>query len=57
MAILGLRRAVFRALAGMMGRFHYLGTASALILLFIGFKMVAAPWVHLAVLGVSRLSS
>jgi tellurite resistance protein TerC len=46
MAILGLR-ALYFVLAGMMGRFHYLGTGLALILLFIGFKMVVAPWVHL----------
>jgi len=46
MAILGLR-ALYFVLAGMMGRFHYLGTGLALILLFIGLKMVAANWVHL----------
>lgn len=46
MAILGLR-ALYFVLAGMMGRFHYLGSGLALILLFIGFKMVAAHWVHL----------
>ena len=31
----------------MMGRFHYLGTGLALILLFIGAKMVAGHWFHL----------
>jgi tellurite resistance protein TerC len=41
MAILGLR-ALYFVLAGMMGRFHYLGTGLALILLFIGGKMVAS---------------
>jgi tellurite resistance protein TerC len=46
MAILGLR-ALYFVLAGMMGRFHYLGTGLALILLFIGTKMVAADLVKL----------
>jgi TerC family integral membrane protein len=46
MAILGLR-ALYFVLAGMMGRFHYLGTGLALILLFIGLKMVTAKLVHL----------
>lgn len=45
MAILGLR-ALYFVLAGMMGRFHHLGTGLALILLFIGAKMVGGPWVH-----------
>lgn len=45
MAILGLR-ALYFVLAGMMGRFHYLGTGLALILLFIGAKMVASKYVH-----------
>jgi tellurite resistance protein TerC len=39
MAILGLR-ALYFVLSGMMGRFHYLGTGLAVILLFIGGKMV-----------------
>lgn len=39
MAILGLR-ALYFVLSGMMGRFHYLGTGLAVILLFIGAKMV-----------------
>jgi tellurite resistance protein TerC len=43
MAILGLR-ALYFVLAGMMGRFHYLGTGLALILLFIGLKMVTAKF-------------
>ena len=46
MAILGLR-ALYFVLAGMMGRFHYLGTGLALILIFIGVKMVAAKFFHL----------
>jgi tellurite resistance protein TerC len=46
MAILGLR-ALYFVLAGMMGRFHYLGTGLALILLFIGAKMVTAKLFHL----------
>jgi tellurite resistance protein TerC len=41
MAILGLR-ALFFVLSGMMSRFHYLGTGLALILIFIGAKMVGA---------------
>lgn len=43
MAILGLR-ALYFVLSGMMGRFHYLGPGLALILIFIGGKMVAAPF-------------
>lgn len=46
MAILGLR-ALYFVLAGMMGRFHHLGTGLALILLFIGAKMIGGHWVHL----------
>jgi tellurite resistance protein TerC len=46
MAILGLR-ALYFVLAGMMGRFHYLGTGLALILIFIGIKMVASRFFHL----------
>jgi len=46
MAILGLR-ALYFVLAGMMGRFHYLGTGLALILLFIGAKMVSSKFFHL----------
>jgi tellurite resistance protein TerC len=44
MAILGLR-ALYFVLSGMMSRFHYLGTGLALILIFIGAKMVASPWI------------
>jgi tellurite resistance protein TerC len=55
MAILGLR-ALYFVLSGMMGRFHHLGTGLALILLFIGAKMVAShllpvpTWVSLGVI-------
>lgn len=57
MAILGLR-ALYFVLSGMMGRFHYLGTGLALILLFIGAKMVSSKFFHLptwASLGVILL--
>jgi tellurite resistance protein TerC len=47
MAILGLR-ALYFVLSGMMSRFHYLGTGLAVILIFIGAKMVASPFYHLA---------
>jgi TerC family integral membrane protein len=46
MAILGLR-ALYFVLSGMMGRFHYLGPGLALILLFIGSKMVLADLLHI----------
>jgi tellurite resistance protein TerC len=44
-AILGLRSLYF-ALAGLMDRFIHLRSALALVLVFIGGKMLAAPWVH-----------
>lgn len=44
-AILGLR-ALFFVLAGAMDRFHYLKPGVALILLFVGAKMVASAWIH-----------
>jgi tellurite resistance protein TerC len=47
MAILGLR-ALYFVLAGMMSKFHYLGTGLAVILIFIGAKMVASPFIHLS---------
>jgi tellurite resistance protein TerC len=47
MAILGLR-ALYFVLAGMMSRFHYLGTGLAVILIFIGAKMVASPFYHVS---------
>jgi tellurite resistance protein TerC len=62
MAILGLR-ALYFVLSGMMSRFHYLGTGLALILIFIGAKMVASPWlkvpsvVSLAVIAVVLFAS
>jgi tellurite resistance protein TerC len=46
MAILGLR-ALYFVLSGMMGRFHYLGTGLALILLFIGAKMVLTAFIKI----------
>lgn len=50
-AILGLR-ALYFLLAGMVSKFHLLKYGIALILIFVGFKMVIAPWVHVPV-GVS----
>ena len=44
MAILGLR-ALYFVLAGMMNRFHHLGTGLALILIFIGVKMAIVHFV------------
>jgi len=48
-AILGLR-ALYFVLAGAMDRFHHLKPAVALILVFVGAKMVAGAWVHLSTL-------
>ena len=50
-AILGLR-SLFFILASMMDRFEYLKPAVAMILLFVGFKMVLAKWVHIPI-GIS----
>jgi len=44
MAILGLR-ALYFVLAGMMNRFHHLGTGLAVILIFIGVKMAIVHFV------------
>lgn len=44
-AILGLR-ALFFALKASLELFHYLHYAIGMILVFIGIKMLAAPWVH-----------
>lgn len=44
-AILGLR-SLFFALAGMMERFKYLGTALAIVLIVIGVKMLAHDFLH-----------
>lgn len=46
-AILGLR-ALFFVLAGALDRFHYLKPGVALILLFVGTKMLLGYWVHIA---------
>ena len=46
-AILGLR-ALFFVLADAMDRFHYLKPGVALILLFVGTKMVAGAWIHIS---------
>jgi tellurite resistance protein TerC len=48
-AILGLR-ALFFVLAGMMDKFAYLKPGVALILLFVGVKMVASHWIHIPIL-------
>ena len=47
-AILGLR-ALFFLLAGVMDKFVYLKPGVALILVFVGCKMVATKWLHLPV--------
>jgi len=50
-AILGLR-ALYFLLAGVLDKFAYLKIALALVLIFIGGKMIAEPWLHISV-GVS----
>jgi tellurite resistance protein TerC len=47
-AILGLR-ALYFLLAGVLDYFRYLGIGLALVLMFIGGKMVAEPWLHISV--------
>jgi tellurite resistance protein TerC len=47
-AILGLR-SLFFILAGMLDKFEYLKPGVAGILIFVGFKMVLARWVHLPI--------
>jgi tellurite resistance protein TerC len=47
-AIMGLR-ALYFLLAGMADRFHYLKYGLAVVLVFIGGKMLAAQWIHLPV--------
>lgn len=47
-AILGLR-ALYFLLAGVLGYFRYLGIGLALVLIFIGGKMMVERWVHLSV--------
>jgi tellurite resistance protein TerC len=46
-AILGLR-ALYFLLAGVMDRFHHLRHGLALVLVFIGLKMVTEKWVHVS---------
>jgi tellurite resistance protein TerC len=65
-AILGLR-ALYFALAGLMQMFHYLDEAVAVILLFVGGKMIAEHWydiptwislvVIIGILGIAVLAS
>jgi tellurite resistance protein TerC len=50
-AILGLR-ALYFLLAGVLDKFAYLKIALALVLIFIGAKMIVEPWLHISV-GVS----
>jgi tellurite resistance protein TerC len=50
-AVLGLR-ALFFVLAGAIDRFRYLKPAVALILVFVGLKMVLSHWIHVPI-GVS----
>jgi tellurite resistance protein TerC len=47
-AILGLR-ALYFLLAGVLGRLRYLTAGLSFVLLFIGGKMIAEPWVHIPV--------
>jgi tellurite resistance protein TerC len=47
-AILGLR-ALYFLLADILDYFRYLGIGLALVLLFIGAKMVLDPWWHISV--------
>jgi tellurite resistance protein TerC len=42
-AIMGLR-ALYFLLSGMMSRFHYLDLGLAVILVFVGFKMISTDW-------------
>jgi tellurite resistance protein TerC len=48
-AILGLR-ALYFLLADVLDYFQYLGIGLAVVLLFIGAKMTAEPWMHISVL-------
>jgi tellurite resistance protein TerC len=50
-AILGLR-AMYFLLAGIIDKFHYLKYGLAIVLLFVGVKMVVANWYHVPI-GVS----
>jgi tellurite resistance protein TerC len=49
-AILGLR-ALYFALAGMMGQFHYLKVGLSLVLVFVGVKMLLAGVFHIPILA------
>ncbi|RDI41512.1 TerC/Alx family metal homeostasis membrane protein [Aquicella lusitana] len=48
-AILGLR-ALYFLLAGMVHKFHMLKYGVALLLIFVGTKMLIEPWIHISVL-------
>jgi tellurite resistance protein TerC len=50
-AILGLR-ALYFLLAGVLGKFAYLKVGLGVVLVFVGVKMIAEPWLHISV-GVS----
>jgi tellurite resistance protein TerC len=50
-AIIGLR-ALYFLLAGVLGRLRYLTAGLSSVLLFVGAKMIADPWIHIPV-GVS----
>jgi tellurite resistance protein TerC len=50
-AILGLR-ALYFLLAGVLDKFAYLKIGLALVLIFVGLKMIVEPWLHISV-GVS----
>ncbi|HKV24846.1 MAG TPA: TerC family protein [Candidatus Acidoferrum sp.] len=47
-AILGLR-AMYFLLAGVLGRLRYLTAGLAVVLMFIGAKMIVEPWVHISI--------
>jgi tellurite resistance protein TerC len=47
-AILGLR-ALYFLLADVLDYFRYLGIGLALVLMFVGAKMIAEPWIHISV--------
>lgn len=46
-AILGLR-AVYFLLAGVLDKFEYLKAGLALVLIFVGAKMISEPWLHIS---------
>ena len=47
-AVLGLR-ALYFAIAGLIKLFHHLNIGLAVILVFIGLKMIVSPWIHLPI--------